>query len=184
MDEVTADVEQLPKTIIRRVVKEKISELSEDGQIILQKDAFLAFSEAARVFIHYLSATANDICKESRRQIVNAEDVLKALEEIEFPEFVDTLKASLEVYREIHNGKREAAASKENESNKKSKKSANETSSKSKMATNASNTTNNKSAPGSEGNSKKKVPNGTESKSIINKKDINGTASTKKAKKT
>lgn len=40
--------------------------------------------------------SANDICKESKRQTINAEDVFKALEEIEFPEFVEPLKASLE----------------------------------------------------------------------------------------
>lgn len=39
---------------------------------------------------------ANDICKESKRQIINAEDVFKALEETEFTEFVSPLKASLE----------------------------------------------------------------------------------------
>lgn len=39
---------------------------------------------------------ANDICKESKRQTINAEDVFKALEEMEFPEFVGPLKASLE----------------------------------------------------------------------------------------
>lgn len=54
------DVEQLPKTVIRRVVKEKLSDLSggnDDSQMLLHKDALLAFSEASRVFIHYLSAT-------------------------------------------------------------------------------------------------------------------------------
>lgn len=39
---------------------------------------------------------ANDICKDSKRQTINADDVLKALEEIEFPEFAGPLKASLE----------------------------------------------------------------------------------------
>jgi len=39
---------------------------------------------------------ANDICKESKRQIINVENVFKALEETEFPEFVCPLKASLE----------------------------------------------------------------------------------------
>lgn len=40
--------------------------------------------------------SANDLCKESRRQTINADDVLKAIEEIEFPEFVQPLKASLD----------------------------------------------------------------------------------------
>lgn len=43
-----------------------------------------------------LNCSANDICKESKRQTINAEDVFKALEEIEFPEFIEPLRASLE----------------------------------------------------------------------------------------
>jgi DNA polymerase epsilon subunit 3 len=40
--------------------------------------------------------SANDICRESKRQTMNADDVLKALEEIEFPDFLNPLKASLD----------------------------------------------------------------------------------------
>lgn len=42
------------------------------------------------------NCSANDICKESKRQTINAEDVFKALEEIEFPELIEPVKASLE----------------------------------------------------------------------------------------
>ncbi|KAI8524346.1 hypothetical protein RHMOL_Rhmol13G0143400 [Rhododendron molle] len=94
---VIPEAEELPKAIVRRVVKEKLSQLSKDGaDISVFKEALMAFSESARIFIHYLSAMANDICKESKRQTINAEDVFKALEEMEFPEFVGPLKASLE----------------------------------------------------------------------------------------
>lgn len=40
--------------------------------------------------------SASDMCKESNRQMINAEDVFNALEEIEFPEFIEPLRASLE----------------------------------------------------------------------------------------
>lgn len=40
--------------------------------------------------------SANDVCKDSNRNIITANDVFKALEEIEFPELVEPLKASLE----------------------------------------------------------------------------------------
>lgn len=43
-----------------------------------------------------LHGRANDICKESKRQTINAEDVLTALEEMEFPEFIGPLRASLD----------------------------------------------------------------------------------------
>ncbi|XP_010906971.1 DNA polymerase II subunit B4 isoform X2 [Elaeis guineensis] len=96
-------VEELPRAIVQRVVKDKLAELSSGGrrrggqeEVNVHKDALLAFAESARIFIHYLSATANDICKESKRQTINAEDVLKALEEIEFPEFIGPLRIYLE----------------------------------------------------------------------------------------
>ncbi|KAL9663332.1 hypothetical protein QQ045_028172 [Rhodiola kirilowii] len=41
-------------------------------------------------------SVANDICKESKRQTMNADDVLKAIEEIDFAEFLGPLKATLE----------------------------------------------------------------------------------------
>ncbi|VFQ71439.1 unnamed protein product [Cuscuta campestris] len=114
------EVEDLPKTIVRRLVKEKLSQLSRDGEMSLLRDALQAFTESARIFIHYLSAAANDNCMESKRQTMNAEDVFKALEDIEFSEFVGPLRASLEEFR-LKNSKRKAVSSKPVESNKKSK---------------------------------------------------------------
>ncbi|GMP88426.1 hypothetical protein CsSME_00040420 [Camellia sinensis var. sinensis] len=119
-EKVVAETEELPKAIVRRVVKEKLSQLSNDGDISVFREALQAFSESARIFIHYLSATANDICKESKRQTINADDVFKALEEIEFPEFVGPLKASLEEFRQKNAGKRSAYKAKE--ANKKKEK--------------------------------------------------------------
>lgn len=50
----------------------------------------------ASVYGMKITCRANDICKESKRQTINADDVLKAIEEIDFPEFVGPLKASLD----------------------------------------------------------------------------------------
>ncbi|KDP34290.1 hypothetical protein JCGZ_12819 [Jatropha curcas] len=110
VEKVVSEAEELPKAIVRRIVKDKLSQCSPDGDLIVHKDALVAFSESARIFIHYLSATANDICKESRRQTINADDVLKALEEIEFPEFVEPLKASLKEFKR-KNAEKKAVAS-------------------------------------------------------------------------
>ncbi|KAE8688730.1 hypothetical protein F3Y22_tig00110956pilonHSYRG00084 [Hibiscus syriacus] len=106
MEKVVSEAEELPKAIVRRVVKEKLSECSPDYDFNVHKDALLAFSESARIFIHYLSATANNICKESKRQTMNAEDVFKALEEIEFSEFVKPLGASLAEFKKKNAGKK------------------------------------------------------------------------------
>lgn len=40
--------------------------------------------------------SANDMCKESKRQTISADDVLKALDEMEFAEFVEPLRTSLQ----------------------------------------------------------------------------------------
>ncbi|EPS65185.1 hypothetical protein M569_09595, partial [Genlisea aurea] len=104
-----AETEALPKTVVRRLVKEKLSQLSRDSEISVLRDSLLAFSESARVFIHYLSATAHDICKDSRRQIINAEDVFKALEDIDFPEFIGPLRTALEDFRRKNTSKKKGA---------------------------------------------------------------------------
>lgn len=58
MEKVVAEAEELPKAIVRRVVKDKLSQCHKgDGDLIVHKEAILAFSESSRIFIHYLSAT-------------------------------------------------------------------------------------------------------------------------------
>ncbi|XP_050371007.1 DNA polymerase II subunit B4 [Argentina anserina] len=114
---------ELPKTIVRRVVKDKLSRCAKgDADLNVHKEALSAFSESARIFIHYLSATANDICRGSKRQTINADDVLRALEDIEFPEFVEPLTAVLEELREKNAGKKAGTSkAKEVKKNKKRK---------------------------------------------------------------
>ncbi|XP_052199682.1 DNA polymerase II subunit B4 [Diospyros lotus] len=119
VEKVVSEAEELPKTIVRRVVKDRLSQLSPDSDISVLREALQAFSESTRIFIHYLSATANDICKESKRQTINADDVFKALEEVEFPQFIEPLKASLEELRQKNAGKRSASKVKEGSRKKK-----------------------------------------------------------------
>jgi DNA polymerase epsilon subunit 3 len=91
----------LPATVIKRIVKAKLAEQfpSDDGKpkdINLSKEALLAFGESAKVFINYITAMSNDICKENKRQTISAEDVFKALSEIDFDELVEPLKEALQ----------------------------------------------------------------------------------------
>jgi DNA polymerase epsilon subunit 3 len=56
-----AEVEELPKAIVRRLVKDKLAHIAgggEGAEVIVNKDAMAAFAESARIFIHYLSATS------------------------------------------------------------------------------------------------------------------------------
>lgn len=83
-----------------------------------------AFAESARIFIHYLSATANDVCKDGKRQTINAEDVFKALDEIEFPEFVEPLRTALEEFRSRNAARKPASGKKQSEKKRKLDKEA------------------------------------------------------------
>eukprot|EP00897_Mesotaenium_endlicherianum_P008618 jgi/Mesen1/7785/ME000408S06897 len=99
----SADAEDLPRTNVRRIVRAKLAELQKSktaSAFTVNKDALIAFSEAAKIFIHYLSAAANEICHESKRQTISADDVLKATEDLDFPEFLEPLKVLLEGFRE------------------------------------------------------------------------------------
>jgi DNA polymerase epsilon subunit 3 len=89
---------ELPLSCVRTVVKAKLLELTggdEKREVAVQKEALQALSEAAKIFIHYLTATANEVCHESKRLTISANDVYKALEEIDFPEFAEPLKEAL-----------------------------------------------------------------------------------------
>jgi len=60
-----AGSEGLPQANVKRVVKEKLAELAhehfdddrKEKDVLVNKDALLAFSESAKIFIHFLSAT-------------------------------------------------------------------------------------------------------------------------------
>eukprot|EP00242_Pyramimonas_sp_CCMP2087_P015850 CAMPEP_0198212350 /NCGR_PEP_ID=MMETSP1445-20131203/25693_1 /TAXON_ID=36898 /ORGANISM="Pyramimonas sp., Strain CCMP2087" /LENGTH=147 /DNA_ID=CAMNT_0043886773 /DNA_START=312 /DNA_END=751 /DNA_ORIENTATION=- len=104
-----ADTEDLPRAHVKRIVKNKLQELQAktDGEekkreIQVQKEALQALSESAKIFIHYLTATANDLCHESKRSTISADDVMRAIEETEFSEFLEPLKAHLEGYKKEH----------------------------------------------------------------------------------
>ncbi|GAB4813672.1 hypothetical protein N2152v2_000718 [Parachlorella kessleri] len=105
MAAVTSTDADLPKALVKRIVKGKLAQVdianggdgSRDFQV--NKDALLAFCESGKVFIHYLTATANDVCKESKRQTISADDVIAALEELDFGELVPGLREALEAYK-------------------------------------------------------------------------------------
>ena len=95
------DGESLPHAHVKRIIKAKLAELTAGDagdakrDISVQKEALAAFAEAAKIFIHYLTATANDVCHESKRRTINAEDVLKAVDEVEFAEFAEPMREAL-----------------------------------------------------------------------------------------
>lgn len=133
-----ADDAELPRALIKRIAKGKLGQLDlaagrSDREIQVSKDALLALSESARVFINYLTATGcfrkesessrrlnavlyptvpylvcanlclmtsvrtgNDICRENKRQIISVDDVLTAIEDLDFGELLPPLQESLQ----------------------------------------------------------------------------------------
>jgi DNA polymerase epsilon subunit 3 len=69
-------------------------------------------AESAKIFIHYLTATANDACRDAKRSTISADDVLRAVEDIEFADFVEPLQASLEGFKKENARKKEAVGGK------------------------------------------------------------------------
>lgn len=49
-----------------------------------------------QVFISYITAAANDICKDKKRATLSADDVFAALEELEFQDMLPKLKEAFE----------------------------------------------------------------------------------------
>ncbi|CAB0020153.1 unnamed protein product [Nesidiocoris tenuis] len=80
----------LPLSVITRIVKDSLP----NGTNV-SKEARTALARAASVFILYITSTANDIATKSSRKTINTNDVLKALEETEFDEFMEPLSASI-----------------------------------------------------------------------------------------
>jgi DNA polymerase epsilon subunit 3 len=93
-----ADQYELPKAVVKRIIKEKLHTTNAAGQkknVVLHKDVLLAVTESAKVFLNYLTSTANDICQGNKRQTISANDVLEALEDLAFTELVEPLKEAL-----------------------------------------------------------------------------------------
>lgn len=90
------DVE-LPKAIVKRIVKAKLAESITDGsdkgkEFQVSKDALTAFSQATKVFISYVTTAAHDICKENQRSTVAPQDIMQALKELDFESFIPGLE--------------------------------------------------------------------------------------------
>ncbi|KAL6062144.1 DNA polymerase epsilon subunit 3 [Balamuthia mandrillaris] len=81
---------ELPKAVINRLIKKSLPE-----GVLIQKDAKLAIAKACKIWILYVTACANDFCQTSDRSLISANDVLAAMEELEFPQFQEPLKELL-----------------------------------------------------------------------------------------
>ena len=72
----------------------------------IQKDAILAVSKGATVFISYLADAANEHTLKDNRKTISPQNVLQALKDIEFESFLPRVEAELAKFNEIQTCKR------------------------------------------------------------------------------
>lgn len=66
------------------------------------QEARSAIARAASVFVLYATSTANSLAQANRKKTLTGQDVLDAMKEMEFEQFVEPLRESLEsklIYR-------------------------------------------------------------------------------------
>ncbi|KIW06903.1 uncharacterized protein PV09_02573 [Verruconis gallopava] len=91
----------LPRTMVQRLAK---GVLPPNTQI--QKDALLAISKSATVFVNYLSSHAQEQAQRMNKKTIQPKDVLDAIADIEFDMFLPRLEAELAKYNSVQCDKR------------------------------------------------------------------------------
>eukprot|EP00580_Thalassiosira_gravida_P011900 CAMPEP_0201643412 /NCGR_PEP_ID=MMETSP0493-20130528/28141_1 /ASSEMBLY_ACC=CAM_ASM_000838 /TAXON_ID=420259 /ORGANISM="Thalassiosira gravida, Strain GMp14c1" /LENGTH=203 /DNA_ID=CAMNT_0048117827 /DNA_START=37 /DNA_END=645 /DNA_ORIENTATION=- len=91
-----------PAACIRRLLKQVLPKSTN-----VSKDSLSAISRASGIFVLYLTACANDVAREGRRSTIVAKDVLGALKELDFGEFVPLMEKFLEGHRKEERCKKE-----------------------------------------------------------------------------
>ncbi|KAI8514320.1 DNA polymerase epsilon subunit 3 [Branchiostoma belcheri] len=81
----------LPNAVITRIIKDALPE-----GVNVSKEARSAISRAASVFVLYATSCANNFALKGKRKTLNGTDVIAAVQEMEFEQFLDQLKDSWE----------------------------------------------------------------------------------------
>lgn len=84
--------------------------------LIILFHIIIAFTRAAGIFIFYLTSCANEYAKDAKRSTIFKQDILNALRELDFDEFVPPLEAFLEQYQKDQE-ERKKISKKQKESN-------------------------------------------------------------------
>ncbi|KAJ6641184.1 DNA polymerase epsilon subunit 3, partial [Pseudolycoriella hygida] len=85
----------LPTAVVTRLIKDALPDGTNIG-----KEARIAISKAASVFIIYLSSAAINEAKKLKHKTMTPQNIFDALEEIDFENFIDPLRESLEQYKQ------------------------------------------------------------------------------------
>ncbi|BFZ20639.1 hypothetical protein BsWGS_23678 [Bradybaena similaris] len=84
----------LPNAVVARIIKEAIPE-----GVNVSKEAKLAISKAASVFVLYATSCSNNFALKNKRKTITAQDILSAMEDMEFEQFIEPLQQCQEAFR-------------------------------------------------------------------------------------
>ncbi|EFA01094.2 DNA polymerase epsilon subunit 3 isoform X2 [Tribolium castaneum] len=80
----------LPNMTVQKIIKDALPE-----HVSVGKDARSALSRAASIFVLYITSQATKEAQKVNRKTLLGQDILTALEELEFDEFVEPLSVML-----------------------------------------------------------------------------------------
>lgn len=97
----------LPNAVVTRIIKDALPE-----GVNVSKEARLAISKAASVFVLYATSISNNFAVKGKRKTINGQDVLNAMENMEFEQFIDPLQQCQEAFRQEKIDKKKEKVSK------------------------------------------------------------------------
>lgn len=109
------DTIEMPLSSINKIVKQSLP-----SNVQLSREVKQALSRSAGIFILYITNSANEQCTTSKpkRSTVTANDVLSAIKECEYPQFIPALQHFLQEYRADQQQKKAKLASGGSKGNK------------------------------------------------------------------
>lgn len=90
----------LPNASVQKIIKEALPE-----SINIGKDAKAALSRAASVFILYVTSEASKGAHKDGRKTLLGQDVIKAIEKLEFDEFMEPLQEAHKIFMDARKNK-------------------------------------------------------------------------------
>merc|ERR1712111_110773 len=93
----------LPGSIVSRIIKDALP----DGTKV-SKEASQAIAKAASVFVLYATSCSNQIASRANRKTIGGQDVISAMEDMDFDKFIRPLEVNLEGWKESQQKKKDA----------------------------------------------------------------------------
>lgn len=93
----TIDQFLFPKSTLNKLAKQ-ILQQTNDHPMLLAKDSQMVIQRGSLLFVNFIYHHAKQIVKTAGRKVVNADDILKALSEVGFQDFIPVLNDELDKF--------------------------------------------------------------------------------------